>query len=176
MALTFQGSDKNQKNLENYLFKPVNDILGIQGNDVLHWDPNSEEAKLAANRKDVVEFMEDYLARMRSSSRDHELADSIGSIREILIEIRRSGLEAWPGDKLELRRKVAPAINKLHDFTKIVDGLSKELDRLGINANRVTAGTEMSNDANNAIHEACKKLNEKFKREERTVSVVKPHH
>ncbi len=176
MTLTFLESNFNQRRLEKELFKPVNDILEIQGDDVYHWDPNSEEAKLASHRKDVIECMEDYLAKMRSSSTDHDLANSIGSIREILVEIRSDGLEAWPGSDPARRRKVNPAINNFIDFTKIVDGLSKEFVRLGINANRVTPGTEMSNNANNAIHQACKKLNEKFKRRERTVSVVKPHH
>lgn len=153
-----------QQDLEEKLFKPVNDILGTKEQDALHFDSNSEEAALAMQRKNVVELMEVTLPNTG-------LADSIGSIREILTEIRDNALDAWYGRE---GGDYARVMRQFNNFVEVVDKLSEGFKKMGLDLNNLDRNTPLSNEAVNAIKEACEKLQVKFPRQDLTVTTVKP--
>lgn len=167
-----------QQQLEEHIFKPVNDILGVQEEGSLHFEPNSKEAALAMERKGIVEFMEGALSR-------YGFEDSIGSVREILVEIRQHALNAWYGrssnaDKLNAwygsgGKDFALTMSQFNNFKTVIDQLSSALQEAGLNPSNLNANTVLSEKADNAIKEAFNQLKYYFPSEKyTTASPTKP--
>lgn len=156
----------DQKKLDDNFFKPANDILNLQYAGALHFDPNSESALLAQQRRAVVACMDNALA-------NNGMRESIGSVREILEEIRKVALNAWdrPSIKNELE-----VMAQFKMFVTIIDHLRSELEKQGIHVSDLTDPNKaLPPAAIEAINKACAQLRDAFpKRDKDIVAAPKP--